>query len=139
MNCVVTKRSGERTRLACSGRRPADCLALLSRFAGAVLGRNFQACYQHHINDLIVAIGQINDHFPAGRRQSDEVFMLDWYAATVRYVDQEGTEWLRVQKLADLIDLHLRDPTAASADDKPCHFAAAAITSGKFRLCFVLT
>jgi len=96
MKCVVTKRSGERTGLACSGRRPADGLALLSRFAGAVLGRNFQACYQHHINDLIVAIGQINDHFPAGRRQSDEVFMLDWYPATVRYVDQERAERLRM-------------------------------------------
>ena len=102
MNRVVTKRSGERTRLACSGRRPADCLALLSRFAGAVLGRNFQACYQHHINDLIVAIGQINDHFPAGRRQSDEVFMLDWYPATVRYVDQERAERLRMVEACEL-------------------------------------
>ena len=77
-------------------KRSAIDAVSLSRFAGAVLGRNFQACYQHHINDLIVAIGQINDHFPAGRRQSDEVFMLDWYPATVRYVDQERAERLRM-------------------------------------------
>jgi len=45
-------------------------------------------------------------------------------------MDQEGTEWLRVQKLANFVDLHRHDDTTASADDKSCHFATAAIASG---------
>src|SRR5207245_5775992 len=90
-------------------------------------GRTFHACYNQQTKNLIVAIGQIDDQFATGRRQSDEVLMLDRYAATVRHVDQEGTERLRVQKLANLVDLHEHDDTTTGKDDKSCHFAGAAI------------
>src|SRR5439155_23644115 len=78
--------------------------------------------HQQQIKNLIVAIGQIDDHFASGRCQSDEVFMLRWYPATVRHVDLEGTERLRMQKLADFVDPHGHDDTTAGTDDKPCHF-----------------
>ena len=51
----------------------------------------------------------------------DEVFMLRWYATSIRHMDQEGAEWLRVQKLANFVDLHGHDDATAGTDDKPCH------------------
>jgi hypothetical protein len=47
---------GNRDHRARDGRDPRNPL-LLSRLSSAVPGRNLQAGYEHHIYDLIVAIG----------------------------------------------------------------------------------
>ena len=60
-------------------------------------------------------IPQVNDDFPSGRFKGHKVFMVNRQTPSVRQMNPEWTERLRVQRLADLFDFHTSTHTRWAA------------------------
>ncbi len=51
-------------------------------------------------------ITQVNDELTSRGLQCDEIFMFDRKSSAIGQMNPEWTEWLGVQSLANLINLH---------------------------------
>src|SRR5687768_18154587 len=81
---------------------------LLARLPGAVLWKDLQAGDEHHVHNLISAVGLVNKHFAARRIESDKVFMFGRNAPPVSHMNKERSKWARMQKRSHFV--HLQSP-----------------------------
>lgn len=84
----------------------ADQECSLVRFPRAVPRGNGQPGDEHDVHDLVIAGGLVNDHLAPGRRQSDEVFVLDGHASAVCKMNDKRSEWVYVKQLANVVNFH---------------------------------
>ena len=78
-------------------------------FPHTVPGRHFEASDQHDVNNLVVAVGLVNNHLASGRSQSNKIFMFDTHVSAIGKMHEEGPKWLGMEELANVINFHARN------------------------------